>query len=689
MMSRRPGSKRLVPHAPRWLTRWWLNRSIRSKGLVVIAIPLIALTVIAATGLALEANERQARAVSVAASNLRTAAEAVLIDALDAETGIRGYAATGDAFFLAPYQQALSQAAADNKSFRAAAADDGADRQWQAANATETQVLATLAVVRRDVGVAGQALLPLLLAGKMHMDLLRSQIGDLVTETSAVVTTRRADITGQEIAIEELNIVGLVLGLVAGIAGMALFTLGISRRITAAAADAQRLGEGQPVQSSDRSRDAIGHLSNSLARAGQLLDSRTAELTAARDEAVLATRTKNTFMSRTSHELRTPLNSILGFAQLLAMSDLGEEDRDSAGRILEAGRHLLALINEIIDIARIESGKLSLSLEPISLVTLVQETCQLMAPLAAARSITISQDCPRTGLAALADWQRLSQVLVNLLSNAVKYNREGGTIAVTCREDGADQVSLVVADTGPGIAQENLERIFVPFERAGAEFSGVEGTGIGLPLAKALTEAMGGQLTVSSVPGEGSAFAVRLRRAPYIVPAPRGETAPAAPGAPAGAGLSLLYIEDNPANTEVIARFIETRPNSRLKAAMSGQAGLDCAVRERPDVILLDVHLPDIPGDLVLNQLKARPATAAIPVVILSADATPVVMRRLLSAGAVAYLTKPVDLAELGRLLDTLGGHVHRQRLRDAERHRPEAGDRTEPEPGDTERPVP
>ncbi len=688
-MSRQPRSKRRAPHVPRWLTRWWLNRSIRSKGLVVIAIPLTALIVIASASLALESHERQVRAVSTHASNLRTAAQAVLVDALDAETGVRGYAATGDSFFLKPYQMALSQIAADSRSFRAAAAADGAYRQWQADNATETQVLATLAVVRRDVGVSGKALLPLLLAGKKHMDLLRSQIGDLVSETNAIVTTLRADITRQEITIEELNIVGLVLGLLAGIAGIALFTLGISGRITAVAADAQRLGEGQPVQPSDRSRDAIGHLSASLTRAGELLGRRAAELTAARDEAVLATRTKNTFMSRTSHELRTPLNSILGFAQLLAMSDLGEEDRDSANRILEAGRHLLALINEIIDIARIESGKLSLSLEPISLLTLVEDTSHLMAPLAAARSITISRDCPRTGLAVQADQQRLSQVLVNLLSNAVKYNREGGTIAITCQEEGADRVSLVVADTGPGIAEENLERIFIPFERVGAEFSGIEGTGIGLPLAKALTEAMGGQLTVSSVPGEGSVFTVSLRRAPYIVPAPRGETAPAAPGAPAGASLSLLYIEDNPANTEVIARFMETRPNCQLKIAMSGQAGLDCAVQDPPDVILLDVHLPDIPGDLVLNELKAQPATAAIPVMILSADATPVVMRRLLSAGAVAYLTKPVDLAELGRLLDTLAGHVRRHRLREAERHRAEAGDRPEPEQDDAERPVP
>jgi CheY-like chemotaxis protein/anti-sigma regulatory factor (Ser/Thr protein kinase) len=281
-----------------------------------------------------------------------------------------------------------------------------------------------------------------------------------------------------------------------------------------------------------------------------------------------------------------------------------------------------------------------------------------MAPIAAERAIRIIQDCPYPSLTVQADKQRLSQVLINLISNAVKYNHRGGTITIACREEGAHHASIVVADTGPGISPENIERIFVPFERLGAEQTGVEGTGIGLPLARALTEAMRGQLTASSVPGVGTAFTVSLPRAPDLahVPAPGLGPAPptAGPHAPAGAGISVLYIEDNPANVEVVARFLRSKPNIRLKSEASGRAGIESATRDMPDIILLDLHLPDVHGDQVLNELKAEPATAAIPVIVLSADASRGVIHRLLTSGALAYLTKPIELAELGKLLDTL-----------------------------------
>ena len=200
-----------------------------------------------------------------------------------------------------------------------------------------------------------------------------------------------------------------------------------------------------------------------------MLARRAAELVTVRDAAVQATQAKNSFLSSTSHELRTPLNSILGFAQLLQMSELSAEDSDGVERILGAGRHLLALINELIDIARIESGDLSLSLEPVLISPLIEETGQLMAPLAAERSIRIIQDCAHPALAVQADRQRFSQVLVNLISNAIKYNRQGGTITISCQEDSASQASIIVSDTGPGISPENIERIFVAFERLGAE----------------------------------------------------------------------------------------------------------------------------------------------------------------------------------------------------------------------------
>ena len=386
-----------------------------------------------------------------------------------------------------------------------------------------------------------------------------------------------------------------------------------------------------------------------------------------------ATQAKNSFLSSTSHELRTPLNSILGFAQLLEMSELSADDSDGVERILGAGRHLLTLINELIDIARIESGDLSLSLEPVLVRPLIEETGQLMAPLAAERSIQIIQECTHPALTVRADRQRFAQVLVNLVSNAVKYNRQGGTITISCREDNASQASIVVSDTGPGISPENIERIFVPFERLGAEQTTVEGTGIGLPLARALANAMHGELTASSVAGQGAAFTLTLPRGQDLVRNPVPGLTPAAmaarSGAPAGAGVSVLYIEDNPANIEVVTRFLKSRPNTRLRSEVSGRAGLDYATRNLPDIILLDLHLPDLHGDQVLSELKADPATAAIPVVVLSADASRGVVRRLLASGALAYLTKPIELAELGTLLDTIvTSHAQDQQARPATR---------------------
>ena len=492
------------------------------------------------------------------------------------------------------------------------------------------------------------------------MDTLRRQTADLTRGPAAINLARRADITRLESTIDWVSIAGLALGVLAGLIGGALFGSGISRRVARAAANADRLGEGRPLQPvpMPSARDELGRLARSLTRAEKLLVRRTMELITARDEAVTATQAKNTFLSSTSHELRTPLNAVLGFAQLLQLSDLNQEDQDGVEHILAAGHHLLALINELIDIARIESGEFSVSVEPVAVQPVVEETCQLMAPLAADRSITISQPCPPPGLAVKADRQRLRQILVNLLSNAVKYNRAAGTVTITCQAAGPDQVSLTIADTGPGIPPADLARIFDPFERLGADQTAIEGTGIGLPLARAFAEAMRGDLTAASVPGEGSVFTITLPRAPDLdqapaddewVPVPR-----TAPDDSAGESIHVLYIEDNPANIEVVTRFLKTRPGIRLQSVTSGQAGLESATREIPDLILLDLHLPGLHGDEVLRRLRDKPATAAIPVAILSAEASPATIRRMRTRGVIAYLTKPLNLTELGELLDSV-----------------------------------
>jgi signal transduction histidine kinase/ActR/RegA family two-component response regulator len=655
------------PTHPGRLRQWWLDKSVRAKGLIVIAGPLIALIGVSLAGLGLQFNEQQERRVALASSALTTSANQVLADALNAETGVRGYAATGDPLFLDPYNLTLSRLAKDLTALRADAVADGYGRQEPALAATVAKEMAELASMRSAIskGERGLALRPQLEAGKTTMDLLRRQDAVLAIGPAAVLQIRRAEVNRLEATIDEVTIAGLVLGMIAGVIGIALFTSGVSGRIAAAAANADRLGEGQGLEPLPSADDEVGRLANSLVRAEELMASRSAELITTRDEALSATVAKNAFLSSTSHELRTPLNSVLGFTQLLQLSDLGGEDRDSVERILTAGRHLLLLINELIDIARIESGEFSLSVEPVLVPPLIEETCQLMAPLAADRSITIAPHCPYPGLAVRGDRQRLSQILVNLASNAIKYNRDGGSLTITCQPEGPDHATLVVADTGPGMSPADLERIFVPFERLDAGQTAIEGTGIGLPLARAFAEAMAGQLTATSVPGEGSIFTVTMPRAPDMVQVPAqpdGTWAwePLTATADSSGGITrILYIEDNPANIEVVSRFLRPRPNLQLKSVMSGQAGLEMVIREMPDLLLLDLHLPDLSGDQILRQLRAMPATAGIPVAILSAEAAPAVIHDMRSRGVIAYLTKPLDLAELGRLIDSFVGGNH------------------------------
>jgi signal transduction histidine kinase/ActR/RegA family two-component response regulator len=644
---------------PGSLGRWWLDRSVRAKGMVVVAVPLIALVGVTSASLALQSQERQVRSAAIAASVVTAAAQRLLSDAVNAETGVWGYAATRNPLFLQPYDVALARVAGDRAALGAAAAAEGDSGAERAAAATVNEAIAGLAQVYLTVGAGAPdaAVAATVVSEKTTMDALRRQIAGLTRGPAAVTAAGYANITAIESAINAVSIAGLALGLLAGLVGVALFASGISRRVTVAAANADRLGEGQPQQPVPDARDELGQLAGSLERAGKLLASRTTQLVTARDEAVRASQAKNAFLSSTSHELRTPLNAVLGFTQLLQMSDLSAEDRDAVERILAAGRHLLALINELIDIARIESGVFSLSVEPVAMQPVIKETCQLMAPLAVGRSITVSQPRPWPALAVNADRQRLSQILVNLLSNAVKYNHAGGTVTITCQAAGPGQARLTVADTGPGIPAADLARVFDPFERLGAGQTAIEGTGLGLPLARAFAEAMHGHLSAASVPFEGTTFTLTLPRAPDIAqPRDAGEAgAPvprAAPDDLAGAGTRILQIEDNPANIEVVSRFIRTRPGMRLQSVTSGQAGLEAVAREAPDLILLDLHLPGLHGVEVLRRLRGNPATAGIPVAVLSAEAAPAVIRHMRANGVIAYLTKPLDLTRLGQLLD-------------------------------------
>jgi protein-histidine pros-kinase len=366
---------------------------------------------------------------------------------------------------------------------------------------------------------------------------------------------------------------------------------------------------------------------------------------------------KSEFLSRMSHELRTPLNAVLGFAQLLELDPLLPRQQQNVERILTAGRHLLSLINEVLDITRIESGRLTLSLEPIRVRDVVHEAFDLVRPQAAREQISLDSsalDEIAPEQLVQADRQRLQQVLLNLLSNAIKYNRAEGSVTLRCSVSG-ECLRLGVEDTGRGIPADRLARVFVPFDRLGAEETGVEGTGLGLALSQGLVAAMNGTLTVQSSEGVGSTFWVTLPLAePSAARAISESIAAQPPDAPSTRQRRVLYVEDNLPNLELMEQVIARRPDLTLMTATAGQAGLEAAMAERPDLILLDLHLPDFDGSTVLHRLHSLEETRAIPVVVVSADATQMQRERLLEAGASAYLTKPFDVRRLLALLSEM-----------------------------------
>ncbi len=363
-------------------------------------------------------------------------------------------------------------------------------------------------------------------------------------------------------------------------------------------------------------------------------------------EADRANRAKNEFLSRVSHELRTPLHAILGYGQLLSQEELDAEASDSVDHILRGGRHLLALINEILDISRIESGTLSLSIETVRVYDVVDEVCSFLSHAAAPRTITIDVQVTRN-LFVRADRQRLRQVLVNLGSNAIKYNHEGGRVDFLA-EPTNGVVRIGVRDTGIGIEPEKQMHLFEPFQRLGADERGVEGTGLGLVVSKALVEAMGGTIEVQSRPGVGSTFWTELTRVGPPIGAVSADDHFADPAADPELNpdaRTVLYIEDNEANLQLVRRILALQGDRfRFVGAADGLTGLNCAKTILPDLILLDLHLPEIDGEIVLQRLREDATTRDIPVVVLSADATPSRIERLVREGVFAYLTKPLDI---------------------------------------------
>jgi len=430
---------------------------------------------------------------------------------------------------------------------------------------------------------------------------------------------------------------------------------------------------GRLAQNLETMRDAIKQLVEDLraskeeleqhnAKLGQMVQERTSELEQATNTAQVAqrlaeeaNRAKSDFLSSMSHELRTPLNAIIGFTEYVLESDeepVTEDQRESLSQVVKAGRHLLVLIDDVLDLSKVEADAISLSLEAVDLREVADECVSLLSAFAASKNVEIDNQLTAQALPPVkADRNRVKQVLLNLLSNAIKYNKDPGRVQILQGAAAPGMLRIAVRDDGLGIADDRLADLFNPFDRLGAENSAIEGSGIGLTITKSLVDRMGGKISVDSVTGKGSTFWLEMPISDSPVK-PRIE--PEACGSQDTTDIEglVLYIEDNPANLELVRRITTRRPGIDFISAATGKTGIERARAEIPDVILLDINLPDLGGYQVLEALRVAPETRHIPVIALTAAATDADIARGRAAGFFSYLTKPFAAR---RLMATIG----------------------------------
>ena len=426
-----------------------------------------------------------------------------------------------------------------------------------------------------------------------------------------------------------------------------------------------------PVMRADGEIFAVGTITTditALKKAEQALQEAVAASRRAQRQAEEANRAKSDFLSNMSHELRTPLNAIIGFTEFVAedtAQPIREQHRNSLGYVLRASRHLLTLIDDILDLAKIESSAVSLAPEAVDAGEVIDECLSLARALATPRDIAVSET-KAAGAAPLihVDRTRFKQILLNLLSNAVKYNRDGGRVIVETGQPTDGRLSIAVRDTGPGIAPELLDHLFDPFDRLGAETSGIEGTGIGLTITKRLAEQMGGAITVESTVGEGTTFRVEFPLSSESAAAAAAGEEADGPDAPDLAG-RVLYVEDNAANLELVRRIMSRHPGVAFSAAPTAEIGVAIARADPPDVILMDIDLPGMDGFEALGKLAAARETRHVPVIAVTAAATGRDIQRGQTAGFFDYLTKPISAK---RLAATVGRALNPEASPDADR---------------------
>lgn len=610
--------------------------SLGFKGGVIIAASLALLLGSAATSYTLERKTAAATADMLRAMQAQADIQRLHTQIAEAATGVRGYLLTGRDDFLTPYGVAVTQLPATLASLQAKVRDTEQIASLRRITPLLNKKLASLEIMRGQRNASPVELQEHLRSSKGILDQLRAEIGVMSLRESALVEQRA-------LALQQASNRNLWMTIAVAAAGLAgamatlTFTVGLVRRVRLAAENAERLNSDLPLIPAPDTRDELGQLAERLHQASVLLAGRASAAQA-------ASLAKTQFLARTSHELRTPLNAILGYAQLLEAGLKAPREREHAEHIRQAGQHLLSLIDEVLDIGRIEAGKLTLECAPVALAPLVDEAVMLMAPMAQKRAVRLRHDSAAIFGAVMADRQRLLQVMLNLLSNAIKYGEQGGDVDIGFGSDPATgTVSIHIDDAGPGITPALRTRLFAPFDRLGAESGKTEGAGLGLAVSKALMQAMQGDIRLDDKAGRGSRFTLTLpaaaadavSSAPADVAIGQAARAVSTP-APASTTHSMICIDADAGTRALIAALMQRRPQWRVTAAADKAGGIALARQSPPDLLLVACDLADdavhaLPGELV----------------VLGGEGGEV------APGAPRHLAKPLKIPEFFALLDT------------------------------------
>ena len=629
----------------------WKNLGITSKGLLALALPLIILLL--SIGY-LYQRELEAQSVE---TELQTAIvelakiQAIHAQLAEAATGVRGYLLTGRDDFLTRYYQARLSLPKEIKLLNQTLKDEQLLAHFAIMQPLVTQKLSGMKqLLAEGRSVSKEELINILVSQKRILDSIRQQIDFMRDRASVLIKQKQTSLQDVRKKNLQLTIFSALIGVISALIAINFYFADIVNRIKHLRDNAALLASGAPLKPASQSADEIGMLAESLENAAKLLSTKQHETELARAEAESANAAKTMFLSRTSHELRTPLNAILGFSQLLK-SDLPQGAmQQSATHIETAGNHLLKLINDVLNISRIESGDVNFNISACNTQTIVAEAMTILAPAALQKNITLKANIPNT-LAVLADKDKLLQILINLISNAIKYGPSDASVDIWC-ETTNGQTHIKIKDQGAGIATHLRARLFTPFDRLGAENTNIDGVGLGLALSKELASAMHGSIDLAD---EASIFWLSLPTS-LIADKPQSLSPTATIAAmPTNKIQHILYVEDNASNLALVQTVLRREKTIALHTETTVKAALSYLIQHQVDLVLLDIHLSDALGDELLIALRNMPNHAQTPVIVLSADVSPNTVERLIELGANEYLSKPINIH---LLMQTIKAHL-------------------------------